>query len=175
VTRSARQSDLTHCLLSIRSRCFSWSLGVLLHAECRKIRLYGASCALVTTNPERTILLRDGSAGDSRGRSGSPFNQLPNDVFILRGSAWARYGTWIFHDGEECEIVYQTCGTQSFAVGPRPFVSVMDEEMVRFSHRLHAETQLHGNATAAMLTQVFWMSPDSGGRGAARPLSRSPG
>src|SRR5208283_5518174 len=71
---------------------------------------------LVAVNPERTTLLRGAvRPGILVEEAEAPFSQLPNDVFVLRwlglgidmdlGSAMA---------AEECEILYQTCGTQSF-------------------------------------------------------------
>lgn len=49
---------------------------------------------LATINPERTVLLRGTvRPGILVEEAEAPFNQLPNDVFILRGWAWA--SIWI--------------------------------------------------------------------------------
>ena len=71
---------------------------------------------LVVINPERTILLRGAvRPGILVEEAEAPFSQLPNDVFILR---WLGLGVDMnlaaTLAAEECEILYQTCGTQSF-------------------------------------------------------------
>jgi hypothetical protein len=63
--------------------------------------------------------------------------------------------------GEECEIVYQTCGTQSFGGLDRGrSLSEMDEELVVMLQPFYTP-KLNYTATppAAMLTQVFWDEP----------------
>ena len=62
---------------------------------------------------------------------------------------------------EECEIVYQTCGTQSFGGLDRGRVAERngrgaDRDAAAF---LYAETQLHMQPASGMLTQVFWDEP----------------
>ena len=118
---------------------------------------------LIAINPERTILLRGAvRPGILVEEAEAPFNQLPNDVFVLRwlalgldldlGSAMA---------AEECEIVYQTCGTQSFGGLDRGrSLSQMDEELAAMLQPFYTP-KLNYTATpaAAMLTNVFWDEP----------------
>jgi hypothetical protein len=61
----------------------------------------------------------------------------------------------------ECEILYQTCGTQSFGGLDRGrALSKMDEELVAMLTPFYTP-KLNYAATppAAMLTQVFWDEP----------------
>ncbi|MGB6743103.1 MAG: hypothetical protein WBE38_05535 [Terracidiphilus sp.] len=118
---------------------------------------------LVTINPARTILLRGAvRPGILVEEAEAPFSQLPNDVFVLRwlglsadmdlSSAMA---------AEECEILYQTCGTQSFGGLDRGrALSEMDEELLGMVTPF-CTPKLNYTATppAAMLTQVFWDEP----------------
>jgi hypothetical protein len=118
---------------------------------------------LAAINPERTILLRGAvRPGILVEEAEAPFSQLPNDVFVLRwlglgvdldlGSAMA---------AEECEVVYQSCGTQSFGGLDRGrSLSAMDEELLailqpfctpKFNYTLRPPS--------ALLTQVFWDEP----------------
>jgi hypothetical protein len=65
---------------------------------------------------------------------------------------------------EECEIAYQTCGTQSYGGLDRGrALSEMDEELVAMLKPFYAP-KLNYTATppAAMLTQVFWDEPALG-------------
>jgi hypothetical protein len=121
---------------------------------------------LVAIDPERTILLRGAvRPGILVEEAEAPFSQLPNDVFVLRwlglgidldlGSAMA---------AEECEVVYQSCGAQSFGGLDRGrSLSQMDEELVAMLQPFHTP-KLSYTATppAAMLTQVFWDEPTFG-------------
>jgi hypothetical protein len=95
----------------------------------------------------------------------APFNQLPNDVFVLR---WLGLGADLdlgsTMAAEECEIVYQTCGTQSFGGLDRGrSLSAMDEELVAILQPFHTP-KMNYTATppAAMLTQLFWDEPGFG-------------
>ena len=95
----------------------------------------------------------------------APFSQLPADVFILR---WLGLGTDVNLDAamvaEECEVVYQTCGCQSFGGLDRGrSLSAMDEELLKML-RPFSTAKLSFTATppAAMLTQVFWDEPGLG-------------
>jgi hypothetical protein len=114
---------------------------------------------LVTTNPERTILLRGTvRPGILVEEAEAPFNQLPNDVFILR---WLGIGVDMdlgsSMTAEECEIIYQTCELVAILA---PFYT----------------PKLNYTATppAAMLTQVFWDEPGFGPIAVQRErLSRS--
>jgi hypothetical protein len=118
---------------------------------------------LVAINPERTILLR-GSVrpGIFVEEAEAPFSQLPDDVFVLR---WLGLGVDLdLSSGmaaEECEIIYQTCGTQSFGGLDRGrALSQMDEELTAMLQPLFTP-KLNYTATpaAAMLTNVFWNEP----------------
>jgi hypothetical protein len=118
---------------------------------------------LVAINPERTILLR-GSVrpGIFVEEAEAPFSQLPDDVFVLR---WLGLGVDLDLSSamaaEECEIIYQTCGTQSFGGLDRGrALSQMDEELTAMLQPLFTP-KLNYTATpaAAMLTNVFWNEP----------------
>ncbi|MGD0546462.1 MAG: hypothetical protein ABR991_01380 [Terracidiphilus sp.] len=118
---------------------------------------------LAAINPERTTLLRGAvRPGILVEEAEAPFSQLPDDVFVLRwlglgvdldlGSAMA---------AEQCEIVYQTCGTQSFGGLDRGrSLSVMDEELTAivqpfWTPKLNYIT----TPPATMLTKIFWDEP----------------
>ncbi len=118
---------------------------------------------LVAINPERTILLRGTvRPGILVEEAEAPFSQLPGDVFVLR---WL--GLSVDVDlaatmaAEECEILYQTCGTQSFGGLDRGrSLSEMDEELIAMLQPFYTP-KLNYIATppAAMLTSVFWDEP----------------
>jgi hypothetical protein len=118
---------------------------------------------LVTINPARTILLRGAvRPGILVEEAEAPFSQLPNDVFVLR---WLGLSTDMDLSAtmaaEECDILYQTCGTQSFGGLDRGrALSEMDEEVLAMAAPFCAP-KLNYTATppAAMLTQVFWDEP----------------
>jgi hypothetical protein len=115
---------------------------------------------LAAVNPERTILLR-GSVrpGVVVEDAEAPFSQLPNDVFVIR---WLGLG--IDTDlpatmaAEACEVLYQTCGTQSFGGLDRGrALSEMDEELVAILQPYFTPKMNYlATPPAAMLTQVFW-------------------
>jgi hypothetical protein len=118
---------------------------------------------LVTINPERTILLRGAvRPGILVEEAETPFSQLPSDVFVLR---WLGLGADMdlasTMAAEECEILYQTCGTQNFGGLDRGrSMSEMDEELAAMIQPF-CTPKLNYTATppAAMLTQVFWDEP----------------
>jgi hypothetical protein len=118
---------------------------------------------LTTINPERTILVRGAvRPGILVEEAEAPFSQLPNDVFVLR---WLGLGVDMDLSSTmaaaECEILYQTCGTQSFGgLGRGRALSEMDEELVAMLTPFYTP-KLNYTATppAAMLTQVFWDEP----------------
>lgn len=118
---------------------------------------------LVAVNPERTILIRGAvRPGILVEEAEAPFSQLPNDVFVLRwlglgadldlGSAMA---------AEECEAIYQTCGTQAFGGLDRGrALSEMDEELIAILQPFWTpKLSYTSTPPAAMLTQVFWDEP----------------
>ncbi len=118
---------------------------------------------LTTINPERTVLLRGTvRPGILVEEAEAPFSQLPNDVYVLR---WLGLGVDMDLEStmaaEECEILYQTCGTQSFGGLDRGrALSAMDEEVTAMLSPFHTP-KLNYTATppAPMLTQVFWDEP----------------
>jgi hypothetical protein len=115
---------------------------------------------LATVNPERTILLRGAlRPGILVEEAEAPFSELPNDVFVVR---WLGLG--VEKDlssmmvAEQCEILYQTCGTQSFGGLDRGrLLSAMDEELAAMLQPFFT-AKLNYTATppATMLTNVFW-------------------
>jgi hypothetical protein len=118
---------------------------------------------LASINPVRTILLRGAvRPGILVEEAEAPFSQLPNDVYVLR---WLGLGvdmdlasTMV---AEQCEILYQTCGTQSFGGLDRGrLLSEMDEEVTVMAQPFYTP-KLNFTATppAAMLTKVFWDEP----------------
>jgi len=62
---------------------------------------------------------------------------------------------------EECEIVYQTCGTQSFGGLDRGrSLSQLDEELTSMLQPFYTpKLNYLSQPPAAMLTQVFWDEP----------------
>jgi hypothetical protein len=118
---------------------------------------------LSAVNPERTILLRGTMRpGILVEEAEAPFNQLPNDVFVVRWLALALdmdLGSTMA--ASECEIAYQTCGTLSFGGLDRGrALSQMDKELMAILSPF-CTPKLNYTATppAAMLTQVFWDEP----------------
>ncbi|MGP8271391.1 MAG: hypothetical protein ACLQLH_15095 [Terracidiphilus sp.] len=118
---------------------------------------------LATINPARTTLLRGTvRPGILVEEAEATFSQLPNDVFVLRWS-----GLGVDTDlastmaAEECEILYQTCGTQSFGGLDRGrALSEMDEELVSMLAPFFTpKVNYTATPPAAMLTQVFWDEP----------------
>ncbi len=115
---------------------------------------------LASINPDRTILLRGTvRPGVLVEEAEAPFSQLPNDAFVLR---WLGLGvdtdlasTMV---AEECEVLYQTCGTQSFGGLDRGrALSAMDEELVAMLQPYSTpKVNYAAQPTATMLTQVFW-------------------
>ena len=118
---------------------------------------------LATLNPERTILLRGAvRPGILVEEAEAPMSELPSDVYVLR---WLGLGADTdlpsTMTGEQCEILYQTCGTQSFGGLDRGrALSEMDEELLGMISPYHTP-KLNFTATppATMLTQVFWDEP----------------
>jgi hypothetical protein len=118
---------------------------------------------LATINPERTILVRGAvRPGILVEEAEAPFSQPPADVFILR---W----TGLAFDADlcstlaavECEILFQTCGTQAFGGLDRGRVlSQMDSELWgMLSPYSTAKCNYSTTPVATLLTQVFWDEP----------------
>ena len=118
---------------------------------------------LTTINPDRTTLLRGAvRPGILVEEAEAPFSQLPSDVFVLRwlglGADLDLASTMV---AEECEIIYQTCGTQSFGGLDRGrSLSAMDEELVAMLQPFYTPKLNYAvQPPATMLTQVFWDEP----------------
>lgn len=132
-----------------------------------KDSFYGAlRTRLAALNPERTVLLRGTTRpGILAEEAEAPFSQLPSDVFVLR---WLELGADVelasTMAAEECEIVYQTCGTQSFGGLDRGrSLSTMDEELVTMLSQFRTPKLNYAvTPPTAMLTQVFWGEPGFG-------------
>ena len=121
---------------------------------------------LATTNPERTMLLRGSlRVGILVEEAEASFSQLPNDVFVLR---WHNLGVDLDSCSTmaagECEIAYQTCGTQSFGGLDRGReLSKMDEEPLAILQPFHTpKVNYITQPPVTMLTQVFWDEPSLG-------------
>ena len=118
---------------------------------------------LVAINPERTMLLRGAvRPGILVEEAEAPMSQPPSDVFVLR---WLGLGidTDISTSmaAEQCEIVYQTCGSQSFGGLDRGrALSEMDEELTAMLEP-YWTPKLNYAATppTTMLTNVCWEEP----------------
>jgi hypothetical protein len=115
---------------------------------------------LAIVDPARTILLRGAvRPGILVEEAEAPFSQLPNDVFVLR---WVGFTADVDLAStmatEECEVIYQTCGTQSFGGLDRGrALSAMDEELVAILQPYYtAKLNYTGQPPATMLTKVFW-------------------
>jgi hypothetical protein len=129
-----------------------------------KDSFYGAlRTRLAALNPARTVLLRGAERpGILVEEAEAPFSQLPGDVFVLR---WLGLGAdeelSAAMAAEECEILYQTCGTQAFGGLDRGrLLSRMDAEILALlqpfgTQKLNYTVQ----PAATMLTKVFWDEP----------------
>jgi len=118
---------------------------------------------LAVLNPQRTVLIRGTiRPGILVEEAEAPFAQFPNDVFVLR---WLGLGVDVdlasAMVAQECEIIYQTCGTQSFGGLDRGrSLSAMDEELAAMLQPFHtAKFNYSVQPPVAMLTQVFWNEP----------------
>lgn len=118
---------------------------------------------LTTVNPERTILLRGTvRPGILVEEAEAPYAQLPDDVFVLR---WVSQATDVelatTMTAGQCEILYQTCGTQSFGGLDRGrALSQMDSELLTMLQPFKTPKMNYvATPPVAMLTQVFWDEP----------------
>jgi len=118
---------------------------------------------LASINPERTTLIRGAlRPGILVEEAEAPASQSPPDVFVLRwlgmGSDSGLASTLI---AQECEILYQTCGTQCFGGLDRGrALSAMDAELMALlepygTPKLDYAVQ----PPATMLTHIFWNEP----------------
>jgi len=118
---------------------------------------------LAVVNPERTCLIRGAvRPGILVEEAEAPFSQLPGDVFVLR---WTALGADMnlpsTMAAAQCEILYATCGTQSFGGLDRGrALSQMDEELLAIVQPFHTpKCNYESTPPAPMLTQVFWDEP----------------
>jgi hypothetical protein len=118
---------------------------------------------LAAINPERTVLLRGTlRPGILVEEAEAPFSQPLSDVFVLR---WLGLGVDLdlasALAAEECEIVYQTCGSQAFGGLDRGrSLGAMDEELVAMLQPFYTPKLNYAVQPAVtMLTQVFWDEP----------------
>lgn len=118
---------------------------------------------LFSINPERTVMMRGAlRPGILVEEAEAPFHQLPPDVFVLR---WLGLGR--DRDlasalvAQECEIVYQTCGSQCFGGLDRGrALSAMDAELVAMLEPGNTPKVNYAlQPPVTMLTQVFWNEP----------------
>lgn len=118
---------------------------------------------LTAINPQRTILVRGTvRPGILVEEAEAPFSQPPADVFILRWLGLAvDTDLCAVMTATECEIAYQTCGTQSFGGLDRGrLLSQMDSELTAMlSPYCTPKLNYASTPAAAMLTQVFWDEP----------------
>jgi hypothetical protein len=118
---------------------------------------------LAALNPERTILLRGAiRPGILVEDAEAPFPQLPSDIFVVR---WLGHGADIdlasAMIAEECEIVYGTCGCQTYGGLDRGrALTQMDGELLAILQPFSAAKWNYcTQPPAALLTQVFWDEP----------------
>jgi hypothetical protein len=121
---------------------------------------------LMVINPQRTIMLRGAvRPGILVEEAEASFSQIPMDVFVLR---WLGLGADTDLDStmvaEECEIVYQTAGSQSFGGLDRGrLLSAMDNELLAMLQPFHApKMSFIATPPSSMLTHVFWNEPTFG-------------
>ena len=118
---------------------------------------------LAALNPNRTILLRGAERpGILVEEAEAPFAQLPDDVYTLR---WLSLGVDLdlaeTLAAQECEIIYQTCGSQAFGGLDRGrLLSAMDEEITSMLQPFCAPKSNYTlTPPTQMQTQVFWDEP----------------
>lgn len=118
---------------------------------------------LAALNPERTMLVRGAvRPGIVVEEAEAPFAQLPGDVFVMR---WLGMGVDVDLASslvaEECEILYGTCGSQTFGGLDRGrALSAMDAEVLALLQPFNtAKVDYAVNPAAQLLTQVFWDEP----------------
>jgi hypothetical protein len=156
-------------LWAVQANCHLSSAGCHLKTEFHSMQnakdsFYMAlRTRLIAINPERIILLRGAvRPGILVEEAEAPFAQLTDDVFILR---WQGLGADVDLAAEmiaeECEILYQTCGTQSFGGLDRGrSLSAMDEELLAMLQPFYTPKLNYAfTPPAAMLTSVFWDEP----------------
>ena len=118
---------------------------------------------LAALNPERTTLVRGAMRpGIVVEEAEAPFAQLPGDVYVVR---WLGMGVDVDLASSlvaaECEILYNTCGSQSFGGLDRGrALSGMDTEVLALLQPFHTPKMSYTLVPPTqMLTQVFWDEP----------------
>ena len=118
---------------------------------------------LAAINPQRTILLRGAvRPGILVEEAEAPFSQFPSDIFVLRWSGMAADtdlpSTMV---ADQCEVIYQTCGTQSLGGLDRGrALSEMDEELLAMLQPFYTQKFSYtATPPAALMTHVFWDDP----------------
>src|SRR5260370_26945851 len=113
---------------------------------------------LAALNAERTILVRGAvRPGIVVEEAEAPFAQMPSDVYVVR---WLGMGVDVDLASslvaEECEILYSTCGSQSFGGLDRGrALSAMDTEVLALLQPFHtAKVSYALSPPMQMLTQV---------------------
>jgi hypothetical protein len=118
---------------------------------------------LTSVNPQRTVLVRGTMRpGILVEEAEAPLSQIPNDVFVLRWLGLAvDLDLCSIMAAVECEILYQTCGTQAFGGLDRGrLLSQMDSELVSMlSPSCTPKVNYSTTPPVTVLTQVFWDDP----------------
>jgi hypothetical protein len=118
---------------------------------------------LAAINSQRTILLRGVvRPGILVEETEAPFSQFPRDVFVLRWLGLAVDANLASTmTAQQCEVIYQTCGTQSFGGLDRGrALSAMDEELTTMIQPFYTpKLNFATTPPVAMLTTVFWDEP----------------
>ena len=129
---------------------------------------------LAIVNPQRTILIRGTvRPGVVVEEAESPMQSAPNDIFVLR---WLGLGMETnLPDSmvaEECEVSYQTTGTQTYGGLDRGrALAAMDEELlVLLQPPTTPKYDYSGTNPVQLLTQVFWEEPVFGALTTQRDL-----
>lgn len=114
-------------------------------------------------NPARTVLIRGSiRPGILVEEAEAPFTQIPADVFVLR---WVGAGVEADLPLEmvaaDCEISYQTLGTQAFGGLDRGrMLTEMDKELLAIVAPFQSpKCDYSVVPEVAMLTNVFWDEP----------------
>lgn len=118
---------------------------------------------LAIINPDRKAMVRGTlRPGILVEEAEAPQADFPADVFVLR---WVGMGadvdlatTLLVH---ECEIVYSTCGCQSFGGLDRGrALTAMDRELLQITQPFCTPKLMYtATPPAPMITQVFWDNP----------------
>lgn len=118
---------------------------------------------LSVLNPERTTMMR-GSVrpGILVEEAEAPFAQPPDEIFVLR---WLGMGIEIDLSSQlfaiECEIIYGTCGSQSFGGLDRGRkMTAMDRELASILQPCQTHKLCYTvTPPTPLLTNVFWDEP----------------